>query len=44
LGLYESIDDAIAARIAAEKKYFTHAPDRDNEIVTKKPSGVLNFL
>ena len=44
LGLYESIDDAIAARIAAEKKYFTHAPDRDNEVVTKKPSGVLSFI
>jgi hypothetical protein len=44
LGLYESIDDAIAARIAAEKKYFTHAPDRDNEVVTEKPSGVLSFI
>lgn len=44
LGLYESIDDAIAARIAAEKKYFTHAPNRDNEVVTEKPSGVLSFI
>ncbi len=44
LGLYESIDDAIAARIAAEKKYFTHAPNRDNEVVTEKPRGVLSFI
>ncbi len=44
LGLYENIDDAIAARIAAEKKYFTHAPNRDNEVVTEKPSGVLSFI
>tara|TARA_R110000868_G_scaffold56253_1_gene174261 strand:- start:403 stop:948 length:546 start_codon:yes stop_codon:yes gene_type:complete len=33
LGLYENIEDAIAARIAAEKEYFTHAPNRDNELV-----------
>jgi hypothetical protein len=44
LGLYESIDDAIAARIEGEKKYFTNAPDRDNEVVTEKPSGVLSFI
>ena len=36
LGYYENIDDAIASRIAAEKKYYTHAPDRDNEIVIEK--------
>ena len=44
LGLYESIDNAIAARIEGEKKYFTNAPDRDNEVVTEKPSGVLSFI
>ncbi len=44
LGYYENIDDAIAARIEGEKKYFTHAPNRDNEVVTKKPSGVLSFI
>ena len=43
LGLYENIEDAIAARIEGEKKYYTHAPDRDNELV-KKPSGVLSFI
>jgi hypothetical protein len=44
LGYYVNKEDAIAARIAAEKKYYTHAPDRDNEVVTKKPSGVLSFI
>jgi len=44
LGYYVNKEDAIAARIAAEKKYFTHAPDRDNEVVTEKPSGVLSFI
>jgi len=44
LGYYVNKDDAIAARIAAEKEYYTHAPDRDNEVVTKKPSGVLSFI
>ena len=44
LGCYESIDEARAARIAAEKKYFTHAPDRDNEVVIEKPSGILSFI
>ena len=44
LGLYETKEDAIAARIAAEKEYFTHAPNRDNEVVTEKPSGVLSFI
>ncbi len=43
LGYYVNKEDAIAARIAAEKKYFTHAPDRDNELV-KKPSGILSFI
>ena len=44
LGYYVNKEDAIAARIAAEKKYFTHAPNRDNEVVTKKPSGILSFI
>jgi len=44
LGYYKDIDEARAARIEGEKKYYTHAPDRDNEIVTKKPSGVLSFI
>jgi len=44
LGLYENIEDAKNARIAAEKKYFTHAPNRDNEVVIEKPSGVLSFI
>jgi len=44
LGYYVNKEDAIAARIAAEKEYFTHAPNRDNEVVTKKPSGVLSFI
>ena len=44
LGYYETKEDAIAARIAAEKEYFTHAPNRDNESVIEKPSGVLNFI
>ena len=43
LGAYVNKEDAIAARIAAEKEYFTHAPDRDNELV-KKPSGILSFI
>jgi len=29
LGMYTNIEDAIAARVAAEKKYYTHAPDRE---------------
>jgi len=44
LGYYKDIDDARVARIAAEKEYYTHAPDRDNEVVTKKPSGILSFI
>ena len=40
---HETKEDAIAARIAAEKECFTHAPNRDNESV-KKPSGVLSFM
>lgn len=44
LGYYVNKEDAIAARIAAEKKYFTHAPDRDNEVVIENPSGVLSFI
>ena len=44
LGLYETKKDAIAARIAAEKEYYTHAPNRDNELVIEKPSGVLSFI
>ena len=44
LGRYVNKEDAIAARIAAEKKYFTHAPDRDNELIVEKPSGVLSFI
>ena len=43
LGLYETKEDAKAARIAAEKECFTHAPNRDDELV-KKPSGVLSFI
>ena len=44
LGYYENKDDARDARIEGEKEYFTHAPDRDNEVVTKKPSGILSFI
>jgi hypothetical protein len=44
LGCYKDIDEARAARIAAEKEYFTHAPDRDNEVVIEKPSGILSFI
>jgi hypothetical protein len=29
LGVFVNIEDAIAARVAAEKKYYTHAPDRE---------------
>ena len=43
LGLYETKEDAIDARIEAEKECFTHAPSRDDELV-KKPSGVLSFI
>ena len=43
LGYYKNIEDAIAARIVAEKECYTHAPNRDNESV-KKPSGVLSFI
>jgi len=44
LGYHKNIDDARDARIEGEKKYFTNAPDRDNEVVTEKPSGVLSFI
>ena len=44
LGLYETKEDAIAARIVAEKECYTHAPNRDNELVIEKPSGVLSFI
>jgi len=44
LGYYENIEGAIAARITGEGKYYTRAPDRDNEVVTEKPSGVLSFI
>ena len=44
LGLYETKEDAIDARIEAEKECYTHAPNRDNESVIEKPSGVLNFI
>ena len=44
LGYYVNKDDAIAARIEGEKEYYTHAPDRDNEVVIEKPSGVLSFI
>ena len=33
LGFYENIEEARAARIAAEKECFTHAPSRDDELV-----------
>ena len=36
---HENIEDAIAARIAAEKKYYTHAPNRDDELVIVAKSG-----
>ena len=39
LGYYETKEDAIAARIAAEKEYYTHAPNRDNELVIVEKSG-----
>ncbi len=44
MGWYENKEDAIVARIEGEKEYYTHAPDRDNEVVTKKPSGILSFI
>ena len=44
LGLYETKEDAIDARIEAEKECYTHAPNRDNESVIEKPSGVLSFI
>ena len=40
---HETKEDAIDARIVAEKECFTHAPSRDDELV-KKPSGVLSFI
>ena len=40
---HETKEEARAARIAAEKECFTHAPSRDDELV-KKPSGILNFI
>jgi len=39
LGLYETKEDAIDARITAEKEYYTHAPNRDNELVIVEKSG-----
>jgi len=44
LGYYVNKDDAIAARIEGEKEYYTHAPNRDNEVVMEKPSDVLSFI
>ena len=41
---HETKEEARAARIAAEKECYTHAPNRDNESVIEKPSGVLNFI
>ena len=43
LGYYETKEEAKAARIEAEKEYYTRAPSRDDELV-KKPSGILNFI
>ena len=39
LGVYVNKEDAIAARISAEKECFTHAPNRDNESVIVEKSG-----